>query len=147
MIELGSPLNSIAIGWTMEQFATWGPFAIPLILLGISVLIQKVVDSKPFSREHFYLGIDLTVYFLASTLINFLDIAHSQPQNGISIDWNVILLLAAIVVLFIQIGVHQSWADKSKECKTQIVMMCIWSNFLGILLLYGFVKLKVRGLI
>jgi hypothetical protein len=116
-------------------------------LLGVGAWIQKLVDAEPFKREHFFMGLDLTVYFLAATMVNFLDIAKRQPLNGMSIVWTVVLLLAAIVMLLIQMGMHQTWSSQAKSGRMQIFMLCFFSNGLGILLLYGFVKLKTRGLI
>ncbi len=132
---------------TIEKIAYWGSFVIPLVLLGVGALIQKLVDGKPFKREHFYLGIDLTLYFLAVTLVNFLDVAKSVPVVVTSIVWTVILLLGAIVMLFIQMGIHQAWLGDEKRGRMQLFMLCIFSNALGILLLYGFVKLKTKGLL
>jgi hypothetical protein len=120
---------------------------IPVVLLGVGAWIQKLVDGKPFQREHFFMGLDLTVYFLAATMVNFLDIAKKQPLEGMSIVWTVILLLAAIVMLLIQMGMHQTWVPEEKRSRMQIFMLCYFSNGIGILLLYGFVKLKAGGLI
>lgn len=133
----------------IEAIAYWGSFAIPLVLLGIGAAIQKVVAHKPLSREHFYLGLDLTVYFLASTMINFLDIAksHSSDARDLRLVWTVLMLLAAIVMLIIQMGIHQRWMGDENKCRMQVFMLCYFSNGLAILMLYGFVKLKTRGLL
>jgi hypothetical protein len=131
----------------IEDVAYWGSFVIPLVLLAVGAWIQKLVDGKPFRREHFFLGLDLTVYFLAATMINFLDIAKRPPPDGMSIVWTVVLLLTAIVMLLMQMGMHQTWASETKHGGMQIFMLCYFSNFLGIILLYGFVRLKTGGII
>jgi hypothetical protein len=131
----------------IQDVVYWGSFVIPLVLVAVGAWIQKLVDGKPFKREHFYLGLDLTVYFLAATMINFLDIAQKQPLNGMSVVYTVALLLAAIVMLLVQMGMHQSWLPEVNRGRMQVFMLCYFSNFLGILLLYGFVKLKTGGLI
>ncbi|HZY62631.1 MAG TPA: hypothetical protein VFE38_08900 [Edaphobacter sp.] len=120
---------------------------IPLVLLLVTAIIRKVVEGKPFKREHWYLGIDLTIYFLASTMVNFLDIAKANPVNSMSIIWTVVLLLGAVVMLFIQIGLHQWGTSLEGRSKLQKLMLCYFANALGILMLYGFVKLKTQGLI
>jgi hypothetical protein len=131
---------------SLENIAYWGAFVIPLVLLGLSAFIQKIIDGGPgFKREHFYIGIDLTVYFMASIMVNFLDIAKTVPVNAMGIVWTVLFLTAGLVMLFIQIGLYQSW--KPRDGKTQFVMLGLFSNLLGILLLYGFVQLKARGLL
>jgi hypothetical protein len=132
---------------TIESMTYWGSFVIPVVLLGIGAWIQKLVDGRPFRREHFFLGLDLTVYFLASTMVNFLDIAKKQPMNAMSVAWTVVLLLAALFMLFFQMGIHQTWRSEAKRGRMQAFMLCYFSNGLGILLLYGFVKLKAGGLI
>jgi hypothetical protein len=131
---------------TIDDIAYWGAFVIPLVLLGMTGVIRKLVDSQSFKREHWYLGLDLTIYFLSATIVNFLDIAKSETnRNGIV--WTVILLLSAIVMLLIQLGIHQQWTPVERRSKMQKFMLCYFANGLGILMLYGFVKLKTRGLI
>jgi hypothetical protein len=132
---------------SIETIAYWGAFVIPLILLAIGAIIQKVVDAKPFERDHFYMGMDLTIYFLAATMVNFLDIAKEDHGRTTPIIWTVVLLLAALVMIFVQMGMHQAWQGEKHKCKMQIVILCGIANLLGILLLYGFVRLKMRGLI
>lgn len=131
----------------LESIAYWGAFVIPLVLLAVGAGISKIVDSQPFKREHFYLGLDLTVYFLASVMVNFLDIAKNSPLKGKEVVWTVVLLLAAIVMLLTQIGIHQTWQAENKRGRLQFFMLCYFANGLGILMLYGFVKLKTKGLI
>ena len=132
---------------SIETVAYWGAFVIPLILLAVGAVIQKLVDAKPLKRDHFYMGIDLTVYFLAATMVNFLDIAKEDHGRAAPIVWTVILLLSALVMLIIQMGMHQAWQGDEHKCRMQVVILCGIANLLGILLLYGFVRLKTRGLI
>ena len=131
----------------VEGLAYWAAFSIPLILLLMTGFIRKLVDGVEFKREHWYLGIDLTVYFLASVLVNFLDIAKSNHPNGSATVWTSVLVAAAVVMLFVQAGLHQSWVARSQSSLMQLVILCGFCNLLGILMLYAFVKLKVKGLI
>jgi hypothetical protein len=132
---------------SIQTIAYWGAFVIPVILLAVGAIIQKVVDAKPFERDHFYMGMDLTIYFLAATMVNFLDIAKEDHGHSAPIVWTVILMLSALVMLFVQIGMHQAWQGEQHKCKMQVFILCGIANSLGILLLYGFVRLKTRGLI
>lgn len=132
---------------SVETIAYWSSFVIPVVLLGLGAWIDKIVEGAPFNRKHFFMGLDLTVYFLAASMVNFLDLARKQPLDALSIINNVLLLLAAIVMLIVQIGIHQTWIGPEKNGRMQIFMLCWFANFLGILLLYGFVKMKVGGLI
>ncbi|WP_419805131.1 hypothetical protein [Terriglobus sp.] len=131
----------------IEGLAYWAAFFIPLILLVMTGFIRKLVDGKDFRREHWYLGIDLTVYFLASTLVNFLDIAKASHPNEQSMVWTAVLVAGAVVMLFFQAGIHQTWQPREQKSKMQLFMLCFFANSLGIFMLYGFVKLKTRGLI
>ena len=132
---------------TFEELAYWAAFFIPVILLVMTGFIRKLIDGTGFKRDHWYLGIDLTVYFLASTLVNFLDIAKGHPPNERSMVWTAVLVAAAVVMLFVQAGLHQSWVPKAQKSVLQMVILCGFANFLGILLLYAFVQLKTKGLI
>jgi hypothetical protein len=50
-------------------------------------------------------------------------------------------------MLIIQMGIHQVWIPPEKGGRMQLFMLCYFSNGIGILLLYGFVKMKVGRLI
>lgn len=132
---------------TIEGLAYWGAFFIPLILLLTTGFIRKLVDGTDFKRDHWYLGIDLTTYFLASTLVNFIDIARTGHPDLRAIMWTAVLVAGAVVMLFVQAGLHQQWVPKANRSLLQILVLCFFANALGILLLYGFVRLKTKGLI
>jgi hypothetical protein len=132
---------------TIEGLAYWAAFFIPLILLFMTGFIRKLIEGTDFKRHHWYLGVDLTVYFLASTLVNFLDIARSKIHDERSLVWTAVLVAAAVVMLFVQAGIHQTWVPRVQRSIMQIWVLCGFSNVLGILLLYAFVKLKTKGII
>jgi hypothetical protein len=132
---------------TKETIATLCSLSIPLVLLGLGALIQKIVEGQPFRRRHFFLGLDLSIYFLTACMVNFLDLARKQPPDAMSIIRNVLLLLAGIVMLIIQIAIHQTWMRDTTNGKMQVFMLCYFANGIVLLLLYGFVILKAGGLI
>lgn len=132
---------------SLQSLAYWSAFAIPLILLLMSAFIRKLIEGVDFKRDHWYLGVDLTVYFLASTLINFLDIAKASPINVARIVWTAVLVAGGVVMLFVQAGFHQTWVPKNQKGLLQKCILCGFCNILGILLLYGFVQLKTKGII
>ena len=132
---------------TVEGLAYWGAFSIPIILLVMTGFIRKLVDGTDFRREHWYLGIDLTIYFLASTLVNILDIAKAPLPDERKLVWTAVLVAAAVVFLVIQAVIQQSWQPRSEKRKMQLVMLCGFANLLGILFLYGFVQMKLKGLL
>jgi len=123
-------------------------YLIPAALLLLGCTTEKLIEGKPGWRaKHFFVGLDLTIYLLATCLVNILDIAHSKtpPQNGYL--WTVILVVIAVLCLFYQTTVHQDWEDENKRGKMRTFMLCGVSNAIGLGLLYGFMKLKVNGAI
>lgn len=116
-----------------------------MALLFLGCFTEKLIDRTGWQPKHFFVGLDLTIYFLATCLVNILDIASAkeQPPNGYL--WTVVLITVALLCLFYQTTVHQDWENDEKKGKKQIFMLCVVSNLIGLGLLYGFMALKVRG--
>jgi hypothetical protein len=93
----------------IEKLAYWMSFSVPILLMAVSCTTRKVIESVPFSRKHFYLGLDLTTYFLAACLINVADLAKSQTMEAKSYIWTMFLIILAIVILWVQVAFHQEW--------------------------------------
>lgn len=132
----------------IQKFAYWVAFAIPLLLIAVSCTTDKLIEGKPWHRKHFYLGIDLTIYFLAACLVNVADLAkdeHNRPSNGYL--WTIVLISMAIVILFIQAALHQEWEKDAKSPRGQILVLCLASNSVGLVLLYAFVRMKLGNLL
>jgi hypothetical protein len=122
-------------------------YLIPAFLLLLGCTTEKLIDGKGWKIRHFFVGLDLTIYFLATCLVNILDITKDKdaPKNGYL--WTVCLIVIAILCLFYQTTVHQDWEDENKGGRMQIFMLCGVSNFIGLSLLYGFMRLKLNGAI
>ena len=120
---------------------------IPAMLLFLGCFTEKLIDGSGWKTRHFFVGLDLTIYFLATCLVNVLDIAQSKapPPNGYL--WTVCLITAAVFCLFYQTTVHQDWEDEKKSGRQRTFMLCGVSNLLGLALLYGFMRLKLVGAI
>ena len=131
----------------IEKFAYWFTFAIPLLLMVLGCTTQKLIEGKPWSRKHFYAGLDLTIYFLAACLINIADLAKEPPHNPVRYIWTSYLIAAAVVILFFQTAVHQEWERENKSRIGQIAVLCVASNAWGLFLLYVFVRMKLEGLL
>jgi hypothetical protein len=130
---------------TIEESAV---YLIPAVLLLLGCTTEKLIDKKPGWRaNHFFVGLDLTIYLLATCLVNILDIAHSKepPPNGYL--WTVVLITVAVLCLFYQTTVHQDWEDESLKGRKRTFMLCGVSNAIGLGLLYSFMKLKTSGAI
>ena len=122
-------------------------FLIPAALLLLGCFTEKLIEGDGWKTKHFFVGLDLTIYFLASCLVNVLDIASaaSPPRNGYL--WTVTLITVALLCLFYQTTVHQDWEDEKKRGRKQTFMLCGVSNLIGLVLLYGFMRLKLEGAI
>lgn len=124
-------------------------YLIPVALLFLGCCTQKIIDGPDsgWKAKHFFVGLDLTIYFLATCLVNVLDLAHSKqpPPNGFL--WTVCLITAALLCLYYQTTVHQEWEDEKKSGNRRTIMLCGVSNVLGLSLLYGFMRLKLGGAI
>jgi hypothetical protein len=129
-----------------HYFEECAVYLIPAVLLLLGCITEKLIEGKPGWRpKHFFVGLDLTIYLLATCLVNILDIARSKtpPPNGYL--WTVCLIAMAILFLFYQTTVHQDWEDENRRGKMRTFMLCGVSNGIGFVLLCGFMKLKVIG--
>jgi non-ribosomal peptide synthetase component F len=46
----------------------------------VSSSTRKLIEGTPWSRRHFYLGLDLTIYFLATCMTNLCDLAKDHTR-------------------------------------------------------------------
>jgi hypothetical protein len=122
-------------------------YAIPAVLLSLGGMTKKIIDGGPWRARHFFVGLDLTIYFLATCLVNILDLTKDEyrPANGYV--WTVSLVTLAILFLFYQTTVHQDWDREDKKGWKQTLMLCGLSNTIGLVLLYGFMRLKLEGVL
>lgn len=129
---------------TVEQVAA---FVIPVALLLLGCFTSKLIDHTDWKTKHFFVGLDLTIYFLATCLVNILDISREKEQPANGYLWTVILIAAALLCLFFQTAVHQDWETDEKKGRKQTIMLVVVSNLIGLLLLYAFIRLKLNGAI
>jgi hypothetical protein len=138
----------LAFNMHTEHMAYWLEFGIPAGLIFIGCATQKLIDAKPFNRTHFFVGLDLTVYLLTACLINVIDL--TKTPGGINKDgllWTVGFAAIAVLTLVFQLTVHQDWEPETNGRFGQIMWLCLFSNGIGITLIYGFVRFKLRGTI
>ena len=131
----------------LHEFAEVVAFAMPVALLGVGAAAEKLIEGKPWAPRHFFVGLDLTIYFLTACLANIVDLTRDRGSDPKAYLWTVVLITFAIVMLFLQTAVHQEWEDESKSIKGQIVWLCGASNAVGLILLYAFVRMKLDGLL
>jgi hypothetical protein len=131
----------------IEKLAYWASFAIPLVLILVSSTTRKLIEGIPWHRRHFYLGIDLTIYFLAACLVNVADLAKDRSNQGTAYIWTSCMIALAIVILFVQAAFHQEWEKDEKSPTGQVFVLCLASNGVGLVLLYAFVRMKLSALL
>lgn len=141
------PQGDGIIAGQLRQFPEIAPYVIPAALLLLGVFTQKLIDRSGWKTRHFFVGLDLTIYFLATCLVNVLDITRSSnpPRDGISAT--VYLIVFALLCFFYQVTVHQDWEDEKKQGRRQTIMLCGVSNVIGVGLLYAFIRMKVEGVL
>ena len=130
----------------LQKLAEVVAYTMPIALLGVGAAADKLIEKKPWAPHHFFLGLDLTIYFVTVCLGNLIDLAKDNslidPKQYI---WTGVLIALAIVVLFVQTAVHQEWEDEGRGKRGQFWWLCVASNLVGLILLYGFVRMKLSG--
>jgi small-conductance mechanosensitive channel len=140
MFHLTEPMD-------IDKLAYLVSFSVPVWLMVVSCTTRKVIEGVPFNRKHFYLGLDLTIYFLTACLINVADLARSHTLIATSYIWTLCLTILAVVILWVQVAFHQEWEKDAKSPTGQIIVLCVASNGVGLTLLFGFVRMKLSGLL
>lgn len=95
--------------WSLKSSHTG--FAIPILLMVVSSSSRKLIEGTPWSRRHFYLGLDLTIYFLAACMINVCDLAKDHTRLASSSIWTLCVISLGIVILLVQAAFH--WSARS----------------------------------
>lgn len=131
----------------LQKFAYVVAFAMPVALLGVGAAADKLIEGKPWAPRHFFVGLDLTIYFLTACLANVVDLAKDKSSDPKGYLWTVLLITLAVVILFLQTAVHQEWEREGKSGPGQFIWLCIASNGIGLTLLFAFVRMKLDGLL
>jgi hypothetical protein len=131
----------------LQKFEYLLSFAVPVILMGVGIATDKLIEGKPWARHHFFVGLDLTIYFLAACIVNIVDLTRDTNPAAKGYLWTAGMTAIAVLILFIQTAVHQEWEGVDKSQRGQIFWLCGASNGIGIVLLYAFVRMKLDGLL
>ena len=133
----------------IEQVLYWAAYTIPFVLILVGASAQKLVEKSEWHWKHFYCGMDLTLAVLGAALVNILDLAKETvaDKRTEGLGWTAIFVAASVVFLLIVSGFHQDWESEEKFGRGQIVFLFYVSNGMGLALAYGFVQLKVKGLL
>ena len=128
-----------------QQLAYWIAFTIPAIFICMRNVAQRLIDGPPWTREHFSFGLDLSIYCLASCLVNLIDELLLKTTDFANRGLFTILLTTVVVLLlFYQATVHQQWEREEANGTGKTVWLCVVSNLIGGVMLLAFVLLKKK---
>jgi hypothetical protein len=128
------------------DIATWFSFSVPLLLLVVSTMTRAAVEGS-WKRKHLFIGLDLTLFFIAACFINFCDLAKVTSMERNRIAYTALLLMVGLICLSVQVVVHQTWQPDHRSRAGQIAVLCFASNFASLSLLYAFVRAKIGGFV
>ena len=120
--------------------------SIPLILICSGALAKKLVRGSRWIPSDFFLGVELSLAAMGSSLIFIFDLASTSNANVIQNKAVVsgLFTIACFFLLFLVMAVHQDWEKRPQKLHGQIIWLGGLCNFIGIALLAGFV-LFVKG--
>jgi hypothetical protein len=119
---------------------------IPLMLIACGAFARKLVRGSEWIRSDFFLGVELALAAMASSLVFVSELAQSSDTGLLQ---NKALLAGAYAVacfffLLWVMAVHQDWEKRPQDFRGQLIWLGGFSNLIGIALLTGFVLL-VKG--
>jgi len=141
MFHLTEPMDIAKLAYVFS-------FLVPLLLIIVSCASRKVIEAEPWSRRHFYIGLDLTIYFLTACLTNVADLAKEGAKDDPpKFVWTMLMITVASMMLWVQAAFHQEWEKDTKSPRGQVFVLCGASNGVGLILLFGFIRMKLDGLL
>jgi len=129
-----------------EALAYWTTFSIPGVFILLRIIVQRLIDGPPWKIRYLYVGVDLSIFSLAASIVNV--VVLLQTQNAGFADRAIRSVIATVVVVLVmvyQITVHQEWEKDEKHNTGKTWMLCVLSNLIGLTLIGTFVFLKVRN--
>jgi hypothetical protein len=141
------------LGWisdhgdVLQQYGA--AFGIPFLLIMLSAFAEKLCKGQGWKWKYFYLGVDLTLAAMSSALVNLAD--AELPGNralpaGASAK-SAIFLAGTLFLLFILMGFQQDHGHAEKPSGRQIFMLVFASNFVASGVFFGFILMKLKGLL
>lgn len=120
--------------------------AIPLVLIGSGALAKKLVRGSAWIRSDFFLGVELALAAMASSLVFIFDLARTSDAQTVQNKAVVagLFTIACFFLLFWVMAVHQDWEKRPQDRRGQLLWLGLFCNLVGVGLLAGFV-LFVKG--
>ena len=124
---------------------------IPLILIFSGALAKKLVRGSEWQRTDFFLGVELSLAAMASSLVYLFDLAKvmvdgKSPVAMVSermVASASFLALCFFILLWV-LSVHQDWERRVQNQTGQLMWLTLIANFVAAGLLAAFVLL-VKG--
>jgi hypothetical protein len=131
----------------IQQYAV--AFGIPFVLIFLSALAEKLVRGQGWKWKYFYLGVDLTLAAMSTAFVNLAD--ATLPGNkslppGASAK-SAMFLVGTLFLLFILMGFQQDHGHVEKPSRWQICMLVFASNLAASGVFFGFILMKLKGLL
>lgn len=119
---------------------------IPAILILSGALSKKLVRGTSWTRSDFFLGVELSLTAMGSSLIFIYEVSRTNDVTLIQ-DKALISGLFTLVCFFLLLwvmAVHQDWEKRPQNRGGQLLWLGGFCNFIGIGLMASFV-LFVKG--
>jgi hypothetical protein len=119
---------------------------IPLVLIGSGALAKKLVRGSAWIASDFFLGVQLALAAMGSSLIFVSELARVADTQMVQSKLLVagLFIAACFFLLFLVMAVHQDWEKRPQDSKGQMLWLGGLCNLIGVALLAGFV-LFVKG--
>ena len=124
-------------------------FGIPVLLILLSALAEKLVRGQGWKWKYFYLGVDLTLAAMSSALVNLADAAVPGNRSlpvGASAK-SAMFIAGTLFLLFVLMGFQQDHGHTENPSKWQICMLVFASNLAATGVFFGFILMKLKGLL
>jgi hypothetical protein len=123
-------------------------FGIPILLILLSALAEKLTKGQGWRWQYFYLGVDLTLAALSTALVNLADIQVSGKAAPAGAGAKSAMFIAgALFLLFIVMCLHQDYGHSENPSMREIVLLVFASNLAATGVFFGFILMKFRGLL
>jgi hypothetical protein len=124
-------------------------FGIPFSLILLSACAEKLCRGPGWKWKYFYLGVDLTLAAMSSALVNLADAAipgnKGLPQGATA--KSAMFIAVNLFLLFIVMGFQQDHGHAENPSRKQIFILVFVSNLLASGVFFGFILMKLKGLL
>jgi hypothetical protein len=132
---------------------------IPFILIIIGSVSKKLVKARPWQRDDFFLGADLSLAGISSGMIYITELLSAKASlQGCttpacaafltSFDEKLLtdggFIVLALLIFVVLLATHQDHERNTSNPRAQILMLGVFSNLVGAGLLASFILL-VKG--